>query len=287
MPEIEHDSKLVERVALVYEGNAMAHLKRAPGQYEVAAAPRSDWTQHYMLAASSFVIAASYWSLVATRKALTVYRAAADIYRELGHEYWVVLALAASNGNDFAPALSAIDEMLSPNPQTIAFAMVWNELHPTERRDLRAKHLFLRWRETGNYPIGRLGIPLDYYGQLAQGIHFARQEKNPDLFFFAAADYLRRAAEVIRTASHDRFHWLRLESTILPAEPEAVAITTAMSIVSHAMFRVPISQMPNLDMHARLLVDIGEEMRDAARRDKAASETGQQSSDSGDGDPEL
>src|SRR6266702_4547012 len=93
----------------------------------------------------------------------------------------------------------------------------------------------------------------------------ARDKKNVEHFFAEAANYVQRAAEIVRSASHDRFHWRSLQSTVLPAEPEAVAITTAMSMMSHAMFQRSISDMPNLDAHGRLLVEVGEGMQGAAR----------------------
>src|SRR6266702_1617380 len=145
MPKLEHDPQLIERLALMQEGNATAHLRSAGKQ--AGGAPRSRWSKHEMLAASSLVIAASYWSLITPSKALLCYRRATEIYR----------------------------------------------------------------------------------------------------------------------ASHDRFHWRSLQSTVLPAEPEAVAITTAMSMMSHAMFQRSISDMPNLDAHGRLLVEVGEGMQGAAR----------------------
>jgi hypothetical protein len=95
----------------------------------------------------------------------------------------------------------------------------------------------------------------------------ARNSRNIERFFAEAGNYVRRAAEVVRSASHDQFHWRRLQSTVLPAEPEAVAMTTAMSIMAHTAFRMPITEMSELDAHGRLLVDMGEKMRNAAQRE--------------------
>jgi hypothetical protein len=267
MPELEHDPRLVERLALMHEGNAMAHMKRAAERQEAGDASRSGWTQHQMLAASSFVIAASYWSLIDPRRAVKGYRNTARIYREMRHDYWIVLALASANDNEITPALYAVDETPAPNPQMVAFAMVCNEMYDADHNGSRAERLNSHWREIGNYPIGRLGIPLDYYARCAQAMRAARAKKSVENFFAEVANYVHRAAEVIRNASHDRFHWLRLESTILPAEPEAVAITTAMSVVSHTIFDIPISEVANLDAHGRRLVEIGDEMRGAAYGD--------------------
>ncbi len=58
-------------------------------------------------------------------------------------------------------------------------------------------------------------------------------------------------------------------STVLPAEPEAVAMTTAMSTVSRASFRSSlVAFVPDLDPHERVLVEVGDEMRAAAGGDE-------------------
>jgi hypothetical protein len=131
---------------------------------------------------------------------------------------------------------------------------------------MRAERLDDHWRHAGNSPIGRLGIPLDYYVRVAQAMRAARTRRDFDRFVVEAAAYVLRAAEVIRSASHDHFHWLRLQSTILPAEPEAVAMTTAMSMMAHAVFGRPMSEMANLDAHGMRLVEIGNELLYAGGR---------------------
>lgn len=260
MVKSEHNPELVERLAQMHEGNAAAHLKLATEQqYERKDGARSRWTGHQMVAASALVIAASYWSLVDVRKAVSLYRFASKVYRDLGHDYWMVLALISSDANWTAALLSAVDEMRTPTPQAVAFAMVSNEAFDAGHRGRRAERLVTQWRHIGNHPVGRLGIPLDYYGRCAQAMQDARERKNPRRFLGEAMNYVHRAAEVVRSASHDRFHWSRLESTILPAEPEAVAMTTAISTMSR-VFQVSITEMPNLDDHGRLLVEIGDEI---------------------------
>jgi hypothetical protein len=265
MPELEHNRRLIENLAMVNEANAALHIRDATEQLDVSRETRKPrWSQHEMLAASGFVIAASYWSLVDPRRAVSLYRKAAETYRYLGHSYAMVLALASASVDDLPAMLSAIDETPSPSPQTIALAMVANEVSDSEIRDERAERLNKNWRHAGNVPIGRLGIPLDHYGRCARAMRDARRDKNVERLLGEGANYVHRAAEVLRSASHDRFNWLRLRSSILPAEPEAVAMTTAMSMMSHSLFRMPITKMPNLDSHGRLLVEVGDEMRKAA-----------------------
>jgi hypothetical protein len=267
MAQLEHDPKLIERLALAYTGNAAAHL-------ELTEAPLHDreiltfgGSQHELLGASSLVIAASYWSLIDPNRAVVLYRHATAVYRAMGHSYWMVLALASGSRNDIFRIPSAFDEMSAPTPQAIAFAMVAEAMGNSERQSKREERLNTAWRHVGNAPVGRLGIPLDHYGRCAEAMRAARNSRNIERFFTEAGNYVRRAAEIVRTASHDQFHWRRLQSTVLPAEPEAVAMTTAMSIMAHAAFRMPITEMSELDAHGRLLVDMGEQMRNAAQRE--------------------
>ena len=268
MAPLEHDPKLIERLAVAHEGNAAAHLRSAEDQAKHSEARRPGWNQHQMLGASSLAIAASYWSLIEPRRAVALYRRATEVYRAIDHSYWMVVALASGGGRDVRSMPSAIDEMSAPSPQAIAFAMVGNEMTNNERGGKREERLNSEWRHVGNVPVGRLGIPLDHYGRCAQAMRAARSSKDIDRFFTEAGNYVRRAAEVVRSASHDRFHWLRLQSTILPAEPEAVAMTTAMSTMAHTAFDIPITEIPELDAYGRLLVDIGEQMRNAAQRER-------------------
>jgi hypothetical protein len=249
----------------VHEANAALHLKYVAERLQThERLERPQLSQHEMLAASGFVIAASYWSLIDPRRAVTLYRRASETYRSLGHNYGMVLALASASLDEIPTMLSVVDEMPAPSPQAIAFAMVANEVADADRRNKRAELLDTHWRHIGNSPIGRLGIPLDHYARCARAMRAARHDKNAEAFFAAAANFVSRAAEVLRSASHDRFHWLQLKSAILPAEPEAVAMTCAMSIMSHSMFKMPIAKLPDLDTHGRLLVELGDEMRNAA-----------------------
>jgi tetratricopeptide (TPR) repeat protein len=268
MPKLEYDPDLIERLARMHEGNASAHRKletERPFESSDTLSPR--WTQQQMLAASSLVIAASYWSLLSAEKAVSLYREAATLYREMGHSYWLVLALICMNGDDFAEALSAVDKLPARDPQMIAFAMVGNEMYGDDRRGRRMERLVANWRHVGNYPVGRLRIPLDYYGRCAEAMRDAGRQENAGAFFEGAANYIHRAAEVLQSASHDQFHWLRLESSILPAEPEAIAMATALSTVSRTMFDTPLGETSRFDQHGQLLVAVGEEIYRAKNRD--------------------
>jgi hypothetical protein len=264
MAETDLDSKLVRRMAEMHEGMAFAHLSRAFRLDENPVAerrpPRRGWSQDAMLAASGLVLAASCWSLVEPRKAASLYLQAAEVYRGMGHSYWLVLALASGNSQEIAGLSGWLSERRLSH-LAVAFGLVGEAVRSEKRPASQSERLETHWRHVGNVPVGRLGIPLDTYGECARAMRAARVAQRPEPFISAARNYLARAGEVRRMASHDTFHWQRLMSTVLPAEPEAIAMTRAMSHMSREMFRLPLAElMPDLGRHERVLADVGDDM---------------------------
>jgi hypothetical protein len=241
---------------------ALARLARYEASGERERVMRSQANQDLMLAASNYVMSASCWLMMDPAKALVMFRQAATSYRQIGHDYWMVLTLISGSQQD-------IDEMLSheteegpePSPLATAFSLPANELSDPKGRAYRWERLNSSWRHFGTIPVGRLSIPLDHCGLVANAMKNAREETKVAKFMASAANFVNRAAEVIRAASNDRFHWLQFQSAVLPTEPEAIAITRLLSITSHVLFGMPITEIPDLDSHGRLLVQMGEEMR--------------------------
>jgi hypothetical protein len=261
MADREHDEELNIRLAETTEGNAHYHDAHAQEEERSDEELPSRWSQHRMLAASGFAIAASYWSLVNPRKAVELYRLAARKYRELGHSYWMPLALASVDVTQVRSMAEVLERMPSPSPTAVAFTIIGNSMGG-QRNSEQVESL---WQHIGNVPVGRLGIPMDMYGLCARAMTDAFREKNFERFRAAATGYLQRAAEVLRAASHDRYHWAMLQSEILPAEPEAVAMGIAMSIVSRSVFRMPMTEFSaDLDRHGRVIVEVADNMHTAA-----------------------
>jgi hypothetical protein len=275
MAETEFDLRYVRDVAEMHEGMARAHLRRATnleGANDASAPDRRqlprEWSQDEMLAASGLVTAASCWSLVEPRRAASLYLQAAEIYRIMGHGYWVALALASGNTREIEKLADWIREVRTPSHLAVAFGMIGNALLERGKSAGPWERFETHWQHVGNVPVGRLGIPLDNYGRCAQAMRAVGDEQRPAPFAREAGNYLARAGEVRRMASHDTFHWRRLMSTVLPAEPEAIAMTRWMSAMSHTMFGVPLAKLiPDLDPHERVLVEVGEEMRAATEGD--------------------
>src|ERR1019366_1130588 len=264
MPKIDHDPEVIADLARIYEGSAKAHLSLAADRDELRHSTQIEWSKHEMLAARCLAISASYWALVDARTAVNVYRRASGLYRRMGHSYWVPLAMASGTVDQIKDEIFSVAESHNPTPLAVAFAMVGGEMSEGIKSEDVTERLGRQWRHIGNVPVGRLGIPLDYYGRCASAMRLARTTENRQVFFAEAGQYVNRVAEVLRSASHDQFHWRQLRSAILPGEPEAVAMTTAMSIMSHQVFRSPITEISQTDSHGRLILEIAEEMRAAA-----------------------
>jgi hypothetical protein len=253
-----------DTLASICEGNAARHFARwrEPDESE-----QDRLSQDAMLAASGFAVAGSLWSLTEPRRAAECYLRAAKLYRRLGHSYWIVLTLASGSRRELPSILRTVDEAPPLDPQGTAFALIANELqnnnNDDDRHELRAEHLRGIWRHFGDVPIGRLGIPLDFYAHCASAMRVARLEKNSGQFVAALTAYMGRASEVIRAARHDRFHWDRMISTLLPAEPEAIAMTTAMSEVSHSVFEKRLVELNGFGEDGARLAEIGDKMQDA------------------------
>jgi hypothetical protein len=260
----QQEQEIIERVARIYEGNARAYLKKQDKRNRAEQITR-DWSKEQILAASGFAISGSYWSLIDPRRAVSSYRRASELYRSMGHDFWMVLALASEPEAVIPPISLAAIENHFPSGLSLAFGMVCFSLSGEEQSVWHWEHLKKHWEGSAGIPIGRLRIPLDYYGRCAEGMRSARLKKDEEVFQKEAANYVNRAAEILRIASHDRFHWLRFQSAILPAEPEVIATIRAMSVISNSVFKKPITKMAQVDEHGQYLMAIGERLWKAAR----------------------
>jgi hypothetical protein len=218
------------------------------------------------------------WSLIDARKAKECYRHAAQRYAAMHHAYAWPLAIASSEDASIDMQLDTLDlskdsleSVRTVTPQAVAFAILSNEMDRVrarhrsgfpvrseskiERREDDLRDKMLRF---GNVPVGRLGIPFEYYERCARAMRAVEPGPRVSDLDAAAESYVRRASEVIRWAAHDRYHWESLQTAILPGEPEAVAVTVAMATVSHAVRNRGIAIQPELDQHARLLLELGE-----------------------------
>lgn len=277
------DKELIVRLARIYEGNALRHERNAAEKRRASENETASLTQEDMLAASSMVIAAGYWSLIDGRQGSAQYKGAATRYRALGHEYWMVLALASGDSNQMRTVSAAINSESTLTPLELGFGAVANQL--VERRDSDGGDAYLTasWERLGNVPVGRLGIPLNVYMRCADTIRTTRAEQvsdDPrgrtillDSFGRSCSDYFSRASEVIGLAAHDRFHWSRGLSTILPAEPEAVAMAVAMSAVAHDVFHTRLSRSLDIDWRSRLVMEVADSLREAAENGASPDES--------------
>jgi hypothetical protein len=266
--ELEWDPPLVERVARTTEGAARARWSAyreltgsrhgRPG--EPSAGSRAE--QHGMLAASGLAIAASHWSLLDPKRARVCFLDAMQIYHRLDHSYWMALALCSSDGKAMdllAREIPAQADRPSLPTDALAFMIVAESVPRLgERmaglREALGRHL----RVHGNRPVGRLGVPLEEYLRCRDTLQRASSQ-DPGRFSTVVGAFMHRATEPVRLAMHDRFHWSRLRSSVLPVEPEALAVAmTAVAVSLLAYDQVP--RMPDLDPAAGRVMRVAERL---------------------------
>jgi hypothetical protein len=258
-PPPEPLNVLMSRLAAIHEGNARYHLHESPEfSPERHASVTTRWSQHAMLAVSSFTIAASYWSMLDPLRAAADYWLAAMLYRALNHDYWMPLALASGHREGPRKVAHETAER-TPSPASVAFAMIGDAVdrESNAREQLSALH-----RHYGNARIGRLGLPLDFYARCASAMASGDSRR----FANAARLFLLRASEVLGSAAHDHFHWSRLHSSVLLAEPEAVAVGVAMARVARERHDRRLHEMMTDmgDEHALRIVHVSEDVFAAA-----------------------
>ncbi len=185
-----------------------------------------------MWAAGEYVRGASLLALCDIERAREGFASAAELFRETGRRSWVTLDLAAGRRlsrdvvqggwlsddpsrkqPDFADTLAAYD----PDPD-------WGEIDP---RTLSAV------REAANSapPVSRFEVPLravvrslDEANGRSPAPNSTWSERYRDTFAC-----LERMNEPYSVAMRDRFHWQRLQSSVLPVEPEFLAYGVALA----------------------------------------------------------
>jgi hypothetical protein len=219
--------------------------------------------------ASLLSIAGSYWSIVDISKAIAVFAEAAGIYARIGHPFAQVtgvcgalreLPTAQSNDigrDDFEGAASA--DLLGT---TWEFAVDRERSAPVYARLEGAAAL----EEQTLWPVGRLGLPFALYVDVCSASVELLSRRFDDAGLTEVGDvprrfresvyrYLLRTEELVAGAMADTYHWRGLHSSLLPVEPEAIALcatacltarTTLDERLSYRLSGSPVAMVPLL-----------------------------------------
>jgi len=201
-------------------------------------------SQAEMLRASSLALAASYRALVLdVQGAKRLFREAAQAYDALQMPFAVLMAICGDD-RDLVREYwetrrgrwrSTVGPVPFPaEPFFCHFLMtmsmvVWFGGTSAAHEELR--QMCDDGQHDRHVPVGRLGLPFMYYHDIGQALSLATRLEPP------LTEYLTRLEAVVMDAMLDQYHWQRLQSAVLPVEPE----TLAVCLVSSTGFTEPLS----------------------------------------------
>jgi hypothetical protein len=224
----------------VYEGFARASLKE-------------DRPESVVIAGSCFAIAASYASIFDQERAKKLFQVAARTYeeqssnRELTSEkkdqssrryveekmaFARTLAACGMDGRQIRSLLD-VDRSLDfsfQRPDALAALFLTTTILDLIGRPFNATRLRGEWSEQAyrmeSYEVGRLHLPLRQFVRLAD---FGRDRLQRSDVIKVAEVALARIDEKVSTALRNR-HWRLMQTSILPIEPEALALCIAIDL---------------------------------------------------------
>jgi hypothetical protein len=235
LPEaLELETETLERVALHTEAWARSlerSLEIGRGANSEAGRPRSPEEIRREIA-SLYTIAGSYRLLLEPREAAASLRSAAAHFALTGSLFAHPLAVCSGDTSagwigEFAEG----DRALSPNErQLILLRLGWLDALKGGRDQEIHAALFAHMDHAAPDSaavVGRVRVPLDATMRLLVSVdRMSGDNGDREMRQIVASvhDFLIRAYDVTAAAMSDRLHWRSLMSSVLPVEPEAVAL---------------------------------------------------------------
>lgn len=182
--------------------------------------------------ASLYTIAGSYRLLLEPREAAASLRSAAAHFTVTGSLFAHPLAVCSGDTSaDWIEEFAEDGRALSPNDrQLILLRLGWlDALKGGRDQEIRAAllaHLDHAAPDSATV-VGRVRVPLDASMRLLVSVdRMSGENRGREMrqMVVAIHDFLIRAYDVTAAAMSDRLHWRSLMSSVLPVEPEAVAL---------------------------------------------------------------
>ena len=234
--------------------------------------------------ASAFARAASYNTLIHLERAMYLYDQATRFYRFTQRSFAIVTSICA--GRPEVVRHWAEEEAVEPQevdnaPETLVRWLAGRSFSEciTGRRSGDVERILdaLTTGMRDMRPTGRLRVPVDLHARVidaARNVVFAKDQGNRqgmtdadyqamglETLTDACEDYLLRADEPVSLAVSDSFHWGRCQSSLLPVEPEGVAMATLAFTatlekgVSHELHASLENRLPE---RARVPLELGQ-----------------------------
>lgn len=260
-----------ESVASELEGEVRGidRTKDQPGSENRRRLVRDQIEERLYLAASGYLFGASYYSLLNPGIARIVFWTAAHVYDRLRMPYAAVMAICAADDSVVSHRWREFVETphRTANSSEAVARLLSAGLMLTENREAYSQQAFRIIEEGSRFPgllVGNALIPIRLYHDLVLGIADTNRLGKAQSRTIAESTlrFMDRAAETIETAQADRFHWQRLQTSVLPVEPEFLA--TSM-VVARSVKKLDTSLtglMEGHEMHpaARVLMESAEDM---------------------------
>jgi hypothetical protein len=202
----------------------------------------------HLYGATMSVLAASCWTLIDTALSEQWWRDARERYVDLRHPYADLIAVCAG--------LTELDLIEIQPPQT-AFAvqcrlllLAWLSVVTPESATFYYEHLERSSPTISDLATmcpGQLNLPIRHVQHFARVLYDDRQQPDISARTTNTAEYLlRRAADTVRAAQADRYHWCRILPGFMPVEAEWLAL-------GRVIYEATTSARTNFDAVAQYL----------------------------------
>lgn len=180
----------------------------------------------HLYGATMSVLAASCWTLIDTAVSQQWWRGAQEHYADLRHPYADLVAVCAGLTDS---------KLVEIEPPQTAFALqcrllllAWLLVVAPERTTYYYEQLERSGSAASHLSAmcpGQLNLPLYHMHQFARVLYDDWQQQDLSIRTANIAGYLlRRAADTVRAAQTDRYHWGRILPGFMPVEPEWLAL---------------------------------------------------------------
>jgi hypothetical protein len=196
--------------------------------------------------ASAYVLAGSCCSVLDVEDATAAFRAAAADYALLGRSFGAVVRICGLSADIESPRRAGSVETNGEEGEIGVedalyglLATHWLTASGSEAQaESRDIFGYLSENPTGmSMPIGRLGLPLHRFLTVSASLEMptalaavgAAPERRAGAIADGLIGFLERAQEPYSAAMADQYHWSRIQSGLLPVEPEVLAVSVIAS----------------------------------------------------------
>jgi hypothetical protein len=255
-------------------GLSQLHLERRLAAAEACAVYHRTAYGSHLYGATMAVFTASCWTLIDARASQQWWWDAREQYADLGHPYADLLAVCAGMTELNLTEIRSPQSALSVQCRTLLLA--WLSLvepkHASHRNELLECSEMSAVNLAAARP-GQLNLPTYHVQNFARLLYEDfRQQNLSDRTIDIARHLLRCAADKVRTAQADRYHWYRILPGFMPIEPEWLAVGR---IVYEAANRTDVdfnAAMRYLDPLERIPLVLAGRMPPPAREGRTGTE---------------